>query len=320
LRFRDRLEHLALTAKDAQREGDSTGALVALREMLELLPVESRQHETIRERVTELSRELDLPGSAGRAGASEPKPRRPWAQLGVLGALALLAFKFKWVLMFLASKGKLLLLGLSKAGTAWSMIASLGLYWAVFGWWFALGLVVSIYIHEMGHVAALTRLGIRASAPMFIPGLGALVRLEQYPEEPREDARIGLAGPRWGLGAAVAASGVYLATAAPIWAAIAAFGAWINLFNLLPLGPLDGGRGFRALSQGQRFLSTGVLIGGAVLSGDGLLWLLVAVAAFRAWSGPAPAEGDPRAAWEYNLQIVAFCALLRWLPALNAGA
>src|SRR3989454_12639768 len=81
------------------------------------------------------------------------------------------------------------------------MLLSAGVYWAAWGWKFALGVVLSIYVHEMGHVQALQRYGIKATAPMFIPGVGAVVRLKQYPASPREDARVGLAGPLGGLGA-----------------------------------------------------------------------------------------------------------------------
>src|SRR3989449_3180384 len=87
---------------------------------------------------------------------------------------------------------------------------------------------------------------------MFIPGVGAVVRLKQYPASPREDARVGLAGPLWGLGAAAAAYAAYLGTGGGIWAAIAHFGAWVNLFNLVPVWQLDGGRGFPALTRRQR--------------------------------------------------------------------
>ena len=100
------------------------------------------------------------------------------------------------------------------------MFAFFGVYWSIYGWPLALGLVVSIYIHEMGHVAMLRRLGIGASAPMFIPGVGALVMLKQRVDDPLTDAKIGLAGPVWGLGAAVAAFAAYLVTGAKIWLAI----------------------------------------------------------------------------------------------------
>lgn len=76
-----------------------------------------------------------------------------------------------------------------------------GVFWSLYGWPLALGLAVSIYIHEMGHLAMLRQPGIEASAPMFIPGIGALVLLKQHVDDALADAKIGLAGPVWGLGA-----------------------------------------------------------------------------------------------------------------------
>ena len=102
-------------------------------------------------------------------------------------------------------KLKFLLLGLTKATTLLSMLAFAGLYWNIFGWPMAIGLVVSIYIHEIGHVVELKRAGIEATAPMFIPGIGALIQSKRYPDDPKVEARIGLAGPVWGLGAALVA-------------------------------------------------------------------------------------------------------------------
>src|SRR6185436_1424348 len=100
-------------------------------------------------------------------------------------------------------------------------------------------------------------------------------RLKQRPVSPREDARVGLAGPLWGLAAALVAFGIHLAGGGPIWAAIARIGAWINLFNLLPFGPLDGGRAFGALSRGQRF-AIACWIGGVwAFTREGLLLLLL---------------------------------------------
>src|SRR5213076_3474994 len=91
------------------------------------------------------------------------------------------------------------LLGLTKAITFVSMLLSAGVYWTIWGWKFAVGVVLSIYVHETGHTQALQRYGIQATAPMFIPGIGAVIRLKQYPTDAREDARVGLAGPLWGL-------------------------------------------------------------------------------------------------------------------------
>jgi Zn-dependent protease len=189
------------------------------------------------------------------------------------------------------------------------MLLSLGVYWAAFGWAFALGLVLSIYVHEMGHVAALRRYGIAASAPMFIPGLGALVRLKQYPVDPREDARVGLAGPLWGLGAAAVAYGVGHFTGWSSWLAIARVGAWINLFNLVPLWQLDGGRGFRALTRGQRIIAAIALGVDWWLTSEGMLLLVLGGAVIRIFQKDAPTQPDRRALVEYVAIAAALSAL-----------
>ncbi len=90
-----------------------------------------------------------------------------------------------------------------------------------------------------------------ASAPLFIPGLGAVIRLRQEFTDSRQDARVALAGPTWGLGAAIVCALVFTATHEKIWAALAQFGAFINLFNLLPIWQIDGGRVFRSLNRPQ---------------------------------------------------------------------
>jgi Zn-dependent protease len=156
----------------------------------------------------------------------------------------------------------------------------------------------------MGHVAALSRLGIKATAPMFIPGIGAVVRLKQYPVTPREDARVGLAGPIWGLAAAAVAYAVYRVTDSQTWGAIAQVGAWINLFNLLPVWQLDGARGFRALSRAERWGVVAIVAAMWLATREGLLVLLFLTAGYAAWRGQAQAEGDRRAAFEFGALVV----------------
>ena len=148
------------------------------------------------------------------------------------------------------------------------MLASVGVYWTMYGWAFALGLVLSIYIHEMGHMIAIRRFGLPATAPMFIPGLGAFIRLHGVRLAPVPNARIGLAGPIYGFAAALCALGMYLITHAKIWGVIANFGAVINLFNLIPVWQLDGSRGLASLTRSQR---------GVVLFTAGMLWLITSV-------------------------------------------
>lgn len=306
----DELRRLAAAAEAAGESGDQRAALVAWRRALELLPPASRQAAAVAEKVEALSRRVD---ESGGGSGRERQERPAWAKGGgAIVALGLLAWKFKFVLGFVLTKGKVLLLGLTKAGTLFSMLLSAGLYWTLWGWQFAFGLVLAIYVHEMGHVAALHRFGIRATAPMFIPGLGAVVRLKQYPASPREDARVGLAGPIWGLGAVLAAYGLHLATGWDSLAAIARFSAWINLFNLLPVWQLDGGRGFRALSRSGRWWVVAAIGAMWFLTEEGLLALLLLAGGLRAATGSAPEESDRTSLWQFTALIVA----LSWLSTI----
>jgi len=287
----DALKELSARASRAAADGDLTGALQAWRALLPMLPPASAQYAIVQERVRMLSRDVDAEPS--------PQPSRRWKWLAPLGPLGAAIWKFKVVLVALASKGQLLVLGLTKASTFFSMVLSFGMYWTVFGPRFALGLVGSIYVHEMGHVAALARYGIPASAPMFIPGVGAIVRMHQAPLTRVEDARVGLAGPAWGTAAAIVAYAIARATGSALWLAIAHTGAWLNLFNLLPVWQLDGSRAFAALTRAQRLTAAAVLGVAWALSHEGLLILLALVAAFRGWRADAPDEGDTMAFVSY---------------------
>jgi Zn-dependent protease len=222
-------------------------------------------------------------------------------------------WKFKAIVLLVLGKAKLLLFGLTKFSTLFSMFASLGVYWAVWGWKFAAGLVASIYVHEIGHVAALRRYGIPASAPMFVPGLGAYIRSSQYPATPREDARVGLAGPLWGLYAVIACYAVHLATGWDSFAAIARVGAWINLFNLLPIATLDGGRGFNSFGRNERWLAAALLTALWVATHEGLLLLLVLAAAGRALVGK-PAGAPDWAAFALYAALVSVLAFATLIP------
>src|SRR6185369_9974617 len=107
-----------------------------------------------------------------------------------------------------------------------------------------------------------------------------------------EDARVGLAGPLWGLGATLVCAAAYYVTHAPIWAAIAQLSGMINLFNLLPFWQLDGGRGFRSLSKPQRWMACMALAGLWALTSSGLLLLLLIFGVLRALAKDAPEESD----------------------------
>src|SRR6266446_288171 len=291
----EELKRLAATAEGAEQAGDPSAALGAWREALDLLPADATQHQVVSARIAALSRSLDAGPAGAKHGSGLGKGA---AGVGALGALL-----FKFELMFVLTKAKLLLFGLTKASTFFSMLLSASLYWTMWGWKFAVGVVLSIYIHEMGHVQALQRYGIKATAPMFIPGFGAVIRLKQYPANAREDARVGLAGPLWGLGAALAAYMVYRATGIGVWGAIAHFGAWVNLFNLVPVWQLDGARGFRSLTRYQRWIAVAViaLMWGA--TSEGLLVLLGCAAAAAAALSRAAEEPDHIALAQYALLV-----------------
>src|SRR5206468_4452862 len=118
-----------------------------------------------------------------------------------------------------------------------------------------------------------------------------VIRLKQYPTDAREDARVGLAGPLWGLGAALAVYAVYRVTNVEVWGAIAHFGAWVNLFNLLPVWQLDGARGFRALTRRQRWIAVAVIAVMWFATAEGLLVLLGVAAAAAVEIGRASCRG-----------------------------
>lgn len=299
------LKNLALAAETAAASGDLSAEISSWRRALELLPAGSRQFEQISGKVADLSRRLDTSASSAPAGTGG----RWWKGGGIAVTLGLLAWKLKAVILLVLTKGKILLLGLTNAGTMFSMALSFGVYWTALGWPFAAGLILSLYVHEMGHVAALRHFGIRGSLPMFLPGIGALVRLQQHPASASEDARIGLAGPLWGMGAAAAAYLGFVAGGWPLLGAIARWGAWVNLFNLLPIWQLDGGRAFRALSRAQRILIAITMGALWFWTREGLLILLVIVAGLRAFSPEAPAVGDRKTVLQFLLLLLVLSAM-----------
>jgi Zn-dependent protease len=300
-----RLNELAQRARAAEAASDPKAALLAWQTALTLLPVASIQHETVAATIQRLTAAL---GPATESGTPARQGRAKW--MAGLGAMGALAAKFKWAVLLLLGKGKLLLVGLTQVKTVLSMAVALGVYTMAYGWKFAAGLIASIYVHEMGHVAWLRRYGIPASAPMFVPGLGAFVRLKSHPATPAQDARVGLAGPVWGAAAAVVCLAIGSGGGWPTFMAIARVGAWINLFNLIPVWQLDGGRGFAALSRSQRGWAAGVLWLLALVGHDGMLFLLAIGATVRAFGAGAPVRGDRQMFALYLALVAGLTALI----------
>ena len=147
-------------------------------------------------------------------------------------------------LAFLIGKGKLLLpvLKFAKLGTLLSMLLAIWLYATIWGAPFAVGFVLLIFVHELGHALVMRQQGIPAGAPVFIPFVGAVIAMRGIPRNAWVEALVGIGGPVLGSVGALVCFLIGQATGSLFWYALASTGFLINLFNLLPISPLDGGR------------------------------------------------------------------------------
>jgi Zn-dependent protease len=199
--------------------------------------------------------------------------RRRIAPLGA--ALIALLTKLKAVLLLL---GQVKLLA-----TAGTMLVSIAAYASIWGLSFAVGFVILLLVHEMGHVIALRREGIPASAPMFIPFLGAVITSRSLGDDAVAEARVGLAGPILGsIGAAVSLL-LWSLTGHDFWRALAFTGFFLNLFNLLPVVPLDGGRAMAAMAPWMWFLGFAAMIALAIIWPNPIILIIVVFAGFETW-------------------------------------
>ena len=147
--------------------------------------------------------------------------------------------------------------------TGGSMLVTIWVYALSWGIWFAVGFVLLIFVHECGHLVAARRLGLKVGAPVFIPFMGAFIALQEAPKDAWIEAQVGIGGPLLGSLGALLCEGIYLVTGNPMFRALAYTGFFLNLFNLAPIGFLDGGRIVTALSPWLWLV--GVVIGGLLL-------------------------------------------------------
>jgi len=176
----------------------------------------------------------DIPPSSPYHYSPAPTRRN---RTGFLGGLAAL-------LLAIWSKGGLVLAALFKLkglATVATALVSVAAYSLWGGAWFGVGLVLMIFVHEMGHVVEIRRQGMQASAPIFIPFLGAAIFQRSHAQSPLRQAQIGIAGPIAGTIGATVAFVLYNSTHWNVLLLWAYFGFLINLFNLIPFGMLDGG-------------------------------------------------------------------------------
>ncbi len=220
--YADQLKQLSDQALPLEQTNPSAAATL-WRQALDLLPPDAQQTQLLRRRIQMLQ------GGAGAAPVDRETPP-PAPRNDTWGAAI-----FK---------------------TGGSMLISIVLYAMLFGQargltyglLFATGFVLLILVHELGHSFAMRHFGLSASPPIFIPFMGALINLRQQPRNAWEEAVVGIGGPVLGTVGAIACHVAYLLTGIELLLLLAWFGYLLNLFNLLPVPPLDGGRITAAVS------------------------------------------------------------------------
>ena len=199
------------------------------------------------------------PGPQTPFQQQEPKTESAWKKvLGPFAFIGVLLLKF-------AAKLKLLIIPILKflpmvLKTGGTMLISIGVYAMMWGWKFAAGFVLLIFVHEMGHVVAARKFGVPVSAPMFIPFLGAFIALKGRMKNAYEEAEIGIGGPLWGSAGAAVCHAAGMAYNIPILVALAWSAYLLNLFNLIPVGQLDGGHVAQALSPWMWLVGFAILV------------------------------------------------------------
>jgi Zn-dependent protease len=207
-------------------------------------------------------------------------PKSRWRELAKklwvpLAGLGYLLFKFKAALL-VVFKFKVFT-------TSASMLVSVGAYAWIWGWRFAVGFVLLLFVHELGHVLELRRQGIPASAPLFIPFLGAVVGMKQMPHDAWKEAQVALAGPILG---SLGAAGVWAAGEAldsDLLIALAFTGFLLNLFNLLPIVPLDGGRAVAAVHPTLWAIGLAGLVGLFFIAPNPILIIVLLFGGIELW-------------------------------------
>jgi Zn-dependent protease len=210
----------------------------------------------------------------------QPRPQSPFKRIGsAIAAAALVIAKFAAklkALVFLLPKVKLLT-------TSATMLVSIGAYALIWGWKFAVGFVLLLFAHEMGHVIQLRREGVPASAPLFIPFLGAVVGMKRMPDDAAAEARVGLAGPILGSIACLVPLAIWQATGNELFQALAFTGLFLNLFNLLPVLPLDGGRAMAALSPWMWLVGFALLVAATFAFPNPIMLLILVFGGLETW-------------------------------------
>jgi len=209
--------------------------------------------------------------------APEPSRAKRWFGPALVIGLAILKFGAKLkVLLLLLPKLKVLT-------TSASMLVSVAAYALIWGWSFAAGFVALLFVHEMGHVIQMKREGVKVSGMLFIPFLGAAVGARSMGGNALAEARIGLAGPVLGTLACLALIPFASAQDSDFLRALAFTGFFLNLFNLAPVVPLDGGRAMAAMAPWMWFAGFAAMLGFFVLFPNPILVLILLLGGMETW-------------------------------------
>jgi len=290
----DQLDRIASRARALEGNGSLEEAHQQWQQALQLLPPASEQATWIQNHLREMEGAINAPAG--------PDTRRKWAKrLGPLGPIAFLLVKFK-----------AFILAIFKLKFLFSLVAFMGVYWAIWGWKFGIGFALLILVHEMGHYIDIKRRGLPAEMPVFLPGLGAYVRWQAMGVSLETRAAVSLAGPLAGwIGSAVCAL-LWWQTGNGIWAALARASAWLNVMNLVPVWVLDGGSAMLAMRKAERAL----LLGTAVALGWGLhepiFYVVAAGATWRLFTKDDPEHSSPITT-AYFLIVLTLLGLTMWL-------
>jgi len=199
----------------------------------------------------------DIPPDSSQHYSPAPPQNANRGLMGGMGAAVAALFAF-------LKYGGLLLLKFKFLGTLLSLLVSFGGYAIFYGPWFAVALLTMLFVHEMGHVVEIRRQGMQASAPIFIPFLGAAIFQRSHPTDALKQAQIGIAGPIAGTIGATAAFALYGATHNEILLLAAWLGFFLNLINLIPVWQLDGAWILAPVSPWLQVGGFAVIIAGAL--------------------------------------------------------
>lgn len=245
---------------------------------------------------------------------SEKRKGYLWTLLSLIG------------LFFLKLKKILLLFKFAKFGiTAISMITTVWIYAVFYGWAFAAGVVILIFLHEMGHAFAIRMKGIRAGAPVFIPFVGAVLAMKDHPKDVKVESFIAYGGPLAGAIVSSICYSLFKEFGNSLFLVLAYIGFMMNLFNLIPISPLDGGRIVAAVST--KIWGAGLL---AILlfflkTHNPILLMILVLGGIRFWKSWKHSENDntayyqvePSFRWNMGLSYLGIVLYLGYMTVLT---